>query len=257
MNKNDVDHLKEWFTSYVSRFYKNDPEYNQPISLKERHTRRVCSNIITIGKELGLDSQDLVIAEIIALLHDIGRFKQYEKYHTFYDSLSENHAILGLRQVGIYKILSKSSVKQKRYISKAIAYHNALLLPEEDEKTLLFIKLIRDADKLDIWNIFTDYYRNKRSNSTLELNLPDEPVYSKELIESIRKQEVIDMKNLKTLNDFKLLQISWVFDINFKPSFKIIKKNGYLTMIANSLPVGKELSEIVKFACDYVDSMQK
>jgi hypothetical protein len=128
------------------------------------------------------------------------------------------------------------------------------VLPEVEEKTLFFIKLIRDADKLDIWNIFSDYYRNKRSNNTVELDLPDEPVYSKKLIESMHKQKIISMNDLKTLNDFKLLQISWVYDINFIPSFKIIKNNDYITVIANSLPVTKEISEVVKSAFDYVDS---
>lgn len=255
MNTDTVNFLKNWFTGYVFRFYKDDPEYDRPVSLKEQHTRRVCSNMTTIGKELGLSPQDLIIAEIIALFHDIGRFRQYEIYHTFVDSLSENHAKLGLKQIGFHKILSKFSRTDKCLISKAIAYHNALFLPREDEKSLFFIKLIRDADKLDIWKIFADYYAEKRPNNTLALELPDEPVFSKNIIESISKRTVVNMKDLKTLNDFKLLQISWVFDINFIPSFKIIKNNNYIAKIAKTLPAKKEISEVIKIACDYVDSM--
>ncbi|MBU4010669.1 MAG: HD family phosphohydrolase, partial [Proteobacteria bacterium] len=88
----------------------------------------------------------------------------------------------------------------------------------------------------------------------IALDLPDLPVCSKNIIDSILKQTIVNMKDLQTLNDFKLLQISWVFDINFVPSFKIIKNNNYITMIAKTLPVKKEISEVVKLACDYVDS---
>ncbi|MFH2045184.1 MAG: HD domain-containing protein [Pseudomonadota bacterium] len=254
MNTDTLTFLKSWFAGYVSGFYKDDPEYNRPVSLKEHHTRRVCSNITMIGKELGLESQDLIIAEVIALLHDIGRFRQYELYNTFVDSISENHARLGLKQIGIHKVLSKFSKTDKRLIAKAIAYHNALSLPKEDEKTLFFIKLIRDADKLDIWRVFADYYREKWPGNTIALDLPDEPVCSKHIIDSFYKHAIIDMKDLKTLNDFKLLQIGWVFDINFIPSFKILKNNCYLEMIAKTLPANKEISELVKTAFDYVDS---
>ncbi|MBU3946708.1 MAG: HD domain-containing protein [Proteobacteria bacterium] len=254
MNTDTLNLLKNWFADYVSGFYKDDPEYNKPVSLKEHHTKHVCSNILMIGKELGLSPHDLIIAETIALFHDIGRFRQYEIYRTFVDSISENHAKLGLKQIGIHKVLSMFSRNDKRLISKAIAYHNTLYLPKEDEKTLFFMRLIRDADKLDIWRVFGDYYGEKWPNNTIALDLPDLPVCSKNIIDSILKQTIVNMKDLQTLNDFKLLQISWVFDINFVPSFKIIKNNNYITMIAKTLPVKKEISEVVKLACDYVDS---
>lgn len=46
MNSDTVSSLKNWFTGYVSGFYKDDPEYNRPVCLKEEHTKRVCSNIL-------------------------------------------------------------------------------------------------------------------------------------------------------------------------------------------------------------------
>jgi len=255
MNTNDVSSLKNWFAGYVSRFYTDDPEYNRPIHLKEEHTKRVCGNIIMIGKELGLSSGDMITAEIIALFHDVGRFRQYELYRTFVDALSENHARLGLRQIGIHKVFSGFPRDKKLLISKAIAYHNAAYLPEgEDEKTLFFMKLIRDADKLDIWRVFLDYYMEKRPSDAIVLGLPDTPSFSEKALESIRRREFVRTKDLKTLNDFKLLQISWVFDINFIPSFKLIKKNNYMDMLKATLPRKKEISEAVRVARDYVDS---
>jgi hypothetical protein len=255
MNSDLVSSLKDWFAGYVSRFYTDDPEYNRPINLKEEHTKRVCGNIIMIGNELGLCREDMITAEIIALFHDVGRFRQYEIYHTFVDALSENHAKLGLRQIAIHKIFSGLPKNRKILISKAIAYHNAAFLPEgEDEKNLLFMKLIRDADKLDIWKIFLDYYMEKRPSNAIVLGLPDMPSYSEKVLESIRMRKFAKMKDLRTLNDFKLLQVSWVFDINFIPSFRAIKNNNYISMIEEALPKVKEITRAIKIARDYVDS---
>ena len=255
MNSYLVDSLTYWFSCYVSRFYTNDSEYNRPINLKEEHTKRVCGNIIMIGNELGLSREDLITAEIIALFHDVGRFRQYEIYHTFVDALSENHAKLGLRQIGIHKVFSGLPKNRKIFISKAIAYHNAAFLPEcEDKKTLLFMKLIRDADKLDIWKVFLDYYRENRPSDAIVLGLPDKPSFSEKVIESIRMRKFAKMKDLKTLNDFKLLQVSWVFDINFIPSFRAIKNNNYIGMIEETLPKSQEITDALNIARVHVDS---
>ncbi len=256
MNSDLVTSLKDWFTDYVSRFYTNDSEYNRPINLKEEHTKRVCANTIMIGNDLGLSREDMVTAEIIALFHDVGRFRQYEIYHTFVDALSENHAKLGLRQIGIHKVFSGLPKNRKIFISKAIAYHNAAFLPEgEDEKTLLFMKLIRDADKLDIWKVFLNYYMEKRHSDAIVLGLPDTPSFSEKVLESIQRHEFAKMKDLKTLNDFKLLQISWVFDINFMPSFRAIKNNNFIGMLEETLPKVKKITDVVKIASDHVDSI--
>lgn len=255
MNSDLVTSLKDWFAGYVSRFYTNDPEYNRPINLKEEHTKRVCGNIIMIGNELGLSQEDLITAEIIALFHDVGRFRQYKIYHTFVDAISVNHARMGLKQIGIHKVFSGLPKDKKLLISKAIAYHNSAYLPEgEDEITLLFMKLIRDADKLDIWKVFLDYYAEKRHNDAVVLGLPDKPSFTEKVIESIRMRESAKMKDLKTLNDFKLLQISWVFDINFIPSFRAVKNNNFIDMLEDTLPKVSEITGAVKIARDYVNS---
>lgn len=254
MNADELSSLKKWFSDYVSRFYTDDQEYNRPIRLKEEHTKRVCGNIIMIGKELGLLPEDMVTAEIIALFHDVGRFRQYELYGTFVDALSENHGRLGLKQLGIHKVFSGFQKDKKLLISKAIAFHNAAHLPEdENEKALFFMRLIRDADKLDIWKVFLDYFTEKRFSDAISLGLPDTPSFSEKALESIYRREFVKIKDLKTLNDFKLLQISWVFDINFVPSFRLIKKNNYIGMLESALPPDEKISGAVKVARNYVE----
>lgn len=255
MNKNDLINLKKWFFNYVSGFYTDNPDYNRAIRLKEDHTKRVCLDIIMLGQKLGLTDHDMILAETMALFHDIGRFKQYAVYGTFSDMASENHARLGLRQIATHKILSVCSKQQRRLIVKAIAHHNAAELPEnEDERTLFFMRLLRDADKLDIWKVVIDYYtdRDKHPNSTIELGLPDNPDCSQKILEALNKHRIALLQDLNTLNDFKLLQISWVFDLNFTPSFQAVQERRYIEQIEATLPQSKDITEAVGQAHDYV-----
>jgi len=255
MNKNDLIEMKKWFANYVSGFYTKNSDYNMAIRLKEEHTKRVCLDILMLGQKLGLTDQDMIVAETMALFHDIGRFKQYAVYGTFNDMVSENHAKLGLQQIATHKILSVCSKQEKRLIVKAIAHHNAAELPKnEDEKTLFFMRLLRDADKLDIWRVVIDYYRNrdKHPNSIIELGLLDNPDCSQEILKALNEHRIARLKHLKTLNDFKLLQISWVFDLNFTASFQTVKNRNYIEEIAATLPQSKDITEAVNQAHNYV-----
>ena len=99
----------------------------------------------------------------------------------------------------------------------SIRYHNQASLPREETKTCLFYsRLIRDADKLDIWRVITDYYhrKNGRRNVALELELPDTPGISKEVYRALMNRQSVEMKHVKNINDIKLLQAGWVYDIN-------------------------------------------
>jgi hypothetical protein len=257
MNQEDLKRLKIWFHEYVSGYYTDDSRYDYPFRLKKNHTKRVCENIIMIGQAMNLSDDELILAETMALFHDIGRFEQYVKYGTFSDIASENHAKLSLRQMAIHGVLSKNTKDEKRLITKAIAYHNIALLPDaKDEKELFFMRLLRDADKLDIWKVVIDYYheRDNFKSSAIELNLPDDPIWSGKILEAVMNKKIARMEDLKTLNDFKLLQISWVFDLNFAPSFKAVENRKYLHQIEATLPQFPDIKNAVAIAHSYVKS---
>jgi response regulator RpfG family c-di-GMP phosphodiesterase len=84
----NLTEIKNWFTQYVRLFKNGDETDQRNIILKEDHTFRVCNEILNIGKKLGLNDDELRLAEIIALLHDVGRFEQYTVYKTFSDRQS-------------------------------------------------------------------------------------------------------------------------------------------------------------------------
>jgi HD superfamily phosphohydrolase YqeK len=255
MNQKDLEALKTWFSDYVAGFYTDTVADNRNIRLKEKHTQRVCRNIVMLGKVLGLSDQKIILAEIMGLFHDLGRFRQYAIYGTFNDRISVNHARLGIRQMAIHRVLSGHTRDEKRLIAKAIACHNAVAVTaDEDGETLFFIRLLRDADKIDIYKVFIDYYQNreKNPNPVVEIGLRDDPACSPKIVSALNQGRLALMEDLKTLNDFKLLLISWVFDLNFVPSFQIVQRLGYIDQIAATLPESKEITAAAGQARNYV-----
>ncbi|MBN2401845.1 MAG: hypothetical protein JXN64_05555 [Spirochaetes bacterium] len=84
----------------------------------------------------------------------------------------------------------------------------------------------------------TDYYniKDRKRNSGVELELPDTPGFLEEVYNDLINKRIVDIKYIKNLNDFKLLQIGWIFDINFQPVLARVRELGYLEMIRTVLP---------------------
>lgn len=251
----EVQHLEEWFFHYVQTFKDGDKNVLENTLLKEQHTIQVCKEILNIGQQLGLNNDELRLSKIIALFHDIGRFEQYARFQTFVDKKSVNHAELGVQILKDHHVLNKLDESMQNLILQAISYHNRASLPENETATCLFYtKLIRDADKLDIWRIVTDYYNQKdgKKKVVLELELPNTSGISDEVYQDLTHMRIVDIKNIRNVNDVKLLQIGWVFDINFHSSFQSIQSRHYIEMIGDVLPQSKEVQTIMRMVQSYL-----
>jgi len=244
--------LRAWFADYVRRFDSKNPVVQENIDLKADHTRRVCDAVLEIGRSLDLCDEDLCLAEASAWLHDIGRFEQYSRYRTFADDKSENHAALGVKVMRANHVLDSLEPAAAHVILRVVKYHNRSALPVgEDERCLFFLKLLRDADKIDIWRVVTEYYRHAatKRNRSIELDLPDPDRVSTPVYEALMKGNLVQMADLKTLQDFKLLQIGWIYDVNFRRTFQIVQEKKYLETIRNTLPLeSSRIKEVYELA---------
>ncbi|MBN2812996.1 MAG: HD domain-containing protein [Bacteroidales bacterium] len=257
LTEKELKGLKSWFAKYVKSFQHADPEIQQNITLKEDHTHRVCEAIVDIGVALGLDHDALRLAEAIALLHDIGRFEQFTRYRTFMDAKSENHAELGVTIIEREDILASLNPAAQYIIKQSVRYHNRPSLPlNESQSCLFYARLIRDADKLDIWKVVTDYYhrKHKRKNGAIELELPDSIGFSDEVFRSLTNMHPVNIHDVKNVNDFKLLQVSWVFDLNFRPTMDFLRERQYLELIRQVLPESEKINDIFKVIVTYEKS---
>jgi hypothetical protein len=78
--------------------------------------------------------------------------------------------------------------------------------------------------------VFIDYFYRKdpRKNGAIELDLPNTPGFSEEVYHDLVNKRIVNIKHIKNLNDFKLLQTRCIFDNNFKPTLDCIKERRYL-----------------------------
>ncbi len=158
MEKLDIAPLKTWFDAYCRGFYTDSEANNRNYSLKELHTHHVRENMNILTNSLGFSQHDKALAETIALFHDVGRFEQYQRFSTFRDDISTNHAALGVRVLHENRVLAGLPLEDRRTILRAVALHNVFRLPTAiGAMDLMHARLIRDADKLDIWRIFMEF----------------------------------------------------------------------------------------------------
>ncbi|MBR2827763.1 MAG: HD domain-containing protein [Bacilli bacterium] len=206
-------------------YTKNYLDYGEMIKLKINHTLRVVDLCEYLAKSLNLDKEKTKIAKVIGLLHDIGRFEQWKNYQTFKDMDSIDHADLAVDILKNNNYLRKF-IKDDKYdsiILDSIKYHNKFTLPNDlDNETLLFTKLIRDADKLDILYLYVD--------KEIDLEL-DEEEFSSNVYETLLRGETMNRKEIKTKTDRLSVSLGFVYDINFKESFQYLKEKNYYDTI--------------------------
>mgnify|MGYP003206900974 FL=1 len=88
----DITRANLAFEEYI----KNYDIKNKMIKLKVDHIKRVSKIAKQIAINLNLSREDIELAELIGLLHDIGRFEQVKRYNTFWDQRSVSHGLLGV-----------------------------------------------------------------------------------------------------------------------------------------------------------------
>lgn len=246
--------LKEFFNSYTEKFNLAKKEDQKNIQLKIDHSQRVVNNMREIIAGMSLTEAEKYLAKITALYHDIGRFKQYKKYKTFSDYKSEDHGELGIKVIKENDLLSDLNNKEQNIIYQAIREHNKADLDKEkfnNQKEFFNAQLIRDADKLDIFNIFSERYKNK-SQKDYVIKLSTEPKINEEIYNKILKRESVNYDNLETINDLKLMQLGWIYDINFKETIELIKKREYIEIIYNSMEQNKKAEAIYQQLKEYI-----
>lgn len=259
MLQSDFDQIAAWFSRYVEGYLDLDPEGLKNIRLKQEHTFRVAEIMGLLAAGEGLSPEETHLACCIAILHDVGRFPQYRRWRTFRDSQSDNHARLSLEVIREQQVLKQLAPDEQLIVEEAVRFHNLLTLPAQfSSPTDRYIRLIRDADKLDIWRVFGEYFSQPPAQraSAAGLGLPDRPdEVSADCLRALAAGEVVRLDTTRVLNDFVLLQISWAYDLHFTTSFRMLRQRGYLCRLASLLPPTPGLDQAVNRAIRHVEEM--
>ena len=150
----DRKHVEKTFAEYVSHYDAQD----EKVKLKIDHTYRVAELCDLIAKSVKLTSEEIDLAWLCGMLHDIGRFEQIKNYGTFIDADSVDHALYGAKILFdeglIYTYLDNPSAELCVFLKKVISCHSAYRVPEEyDIRVRMFADILRDADKIDILKV--------------------------------------------------------------------------------------------------------
>lgn len=247
-------HLEQWFLDYVRPFINGDAG-SEVLRIKRDHCRRVAEDMTGIARDLGLAEDDVHTARILGWMHDIGRFPQYAQYRTLRDDCSVNHAQAGLQVLESTQVLSVCEPADREKIRAGIDGHNRLKVPDGlDAEVRCFVLMIRDADKLDIMQVLYQAWKNdairRHPELMLEIDL-DGPVSPRALAD-IRARRSIAYTNVKSLADFFLTQVSWVYDINFRPAYQRITQRRLLEQAAEALPKNAAVQAEVATAFQHV-----
>lgn len=198
---------KRLFNAYTATF--PDVEMNR---LKHDHTERVVQDALTIMQREAFAPPLMALGEAAAWFHDVGRFPQFQRYQTFSDRHSVNHALLSCAELLRLGWLDALTPKERDLILKAVEYHNLQEVPphlEADETAL--VHLVRDADKLDILHLLeqaiaTNYLAD---HPEVYWGLPFTAPLSEPVIAAIEAGRSVAYRDIQSFADFVLIQVAW------------------------------------------------
>ena len=225
----------ELFNNYYDKFDKT----LWGVYMKYDHTMRVVNYCKEIAESLNLSSEDVELAMICGLFHDIARFKQWQEYNTFEDKLSFDHGDEG------YNILKELGIDDE-IVLLSTKYHNKYEVGDVDYRTKIFCNITRDADKLDIMIM----QENKCNDE--EYDVPDV------VIESLKNKKLThNMIEDKVSNTTNILRcVGFIFDMNYKKSFEVLKEtnivNKKLDIILSKFDE-QDIKDIKNICNEYID----
>ena len=239
--------LEQAFDNYIKNYDLN----NVKIKWKYYHSYKVKELMKELSYRLDLTEKETEVAEVIGLLHDIGRFEQIRLTNSFSDI---KNGIDHADESCVY-LFDQGHIKDfyddedyYEIIKDAIKNHNKLAIDDKvTGKNLLFSKMIRDMDKVDIYRVLSEKYSYEY----------DKDDATKEVLDSFNNEKSIDTKLLKTRTDRVYSFLAFIYDINFKESFNIFKENNCVDKVFPIIKAKEnskqELEQLINKIKKYID----
>ena len=246
----DIKKAEEEFKKYTSKYDMTELH----ISRKVTHTFRVVELCEKIAISIGRNEEDINLAKLIGLLHDIARFEQYTIYKTYNDLKSIDHGDFAVEILQKDNYIRKyiETVEYDEIIFKAIKNHNKYEIEDGmSERERLFCKIIRDADKIDI------IYQATCESWEKDIEKIEGQSITQEVINDFNSKSTINRVNVREIIDRIVVIVAFIYDLNFKESYKILKDKDYINKIFDRFNFEKEetkvqMEQIQKIAIDYI-----
>lgn len=213
------------FENYVKNYNKTD----EKVRLKIEHTYRVCALCEQIAEASGFTKDEIELAWLTGLLHDVGRFEQLRRFGTFVDAQSIDHAEFGadilFQENKIRDYIDDDT--EDMLLEKAVRCHSAYRVPETyTAREKKFADVLRDADKIDILKVNILFPLEEIYNVTTQ-ELKNCTV-TPEVLQAFYEEHAVLRALKKTPVDNVVGHISLVYELVYPISTKIMCEQGYL-----------------------------
>lgn len=223
--------VEEPFVTYAKQYEAIDKRVMQ----KMRHSFEVASLAEKLASSLYWKEEEIILAKVIGLLHDIGRFEQLKRIKSFDDTLFD-HADYAIDYLFKKNMHIKDFIGTRVYddiIRCAIYYHNKLEIPKKDPITNKFMRLIRDCDKIGIYYaLATNYdlvFDGKLTSGVLEL---------------FESGKMIPNELCHTKSDSIIRTLAFLNDFNYEESFDLLQETDYLGIYLGSIEIKENQEEL-------------
>ena len=229
----DIEHAKQEFENYLDEYDRQDEQ----IYLKIEHTYGVVKYAGEIARRMECSREDVELAELIGLLHDIGRFEQIRRFHSF-EPGTMDHAVFGAELLFGEEKMIRRFVREDLFddlINAAIRKHSDFKLEGiHDARTLFHAKLIRDADKLD--NCRVKLVASIEAMLGVSEETAGEGLISPAVWESCLRRESVLSADRQVPVDYWVSYLAQYYDINFPETYEIMREHDYVKKIADRVP---------------------
>lgn len=234
----DLAAHKEALKAFARSHLTGDATNDHFINLKLEHSLHVHQNALQIVKGEGFSDRNARVCHLASLYHDIGRFPQFARFGTFNDRESINHGRMGVLTTREQQLFTDMSPEDMRLVRIAIGQHNLKTIRDDiPEPYATPVKLVRDADKVDIFRIMVAHFSGENPDPVVTHGYEDIPgKYTPEIFQSVMNDEPGDYSLIQYANDFKLVLIGWLKDLNYRTSLDIINERQDVARLFSFLP---------------------
>ncbi len=217
-----------------------------------------------------LPQEDLRLAKLAYLFHDIGRFREiselYRQNHGHFIGSKLDHGLFGAQY------LEQTPSYNSPFIVIPVKYHNKLIedyynsddyqqLGKNRDSITEVLKLVRDADKIANFHLITTQTQHLKKLFCPEAIEGKALAIQPAILSDFMAEKTIDLKKVQTACDRILNLLSWVYDLNYLSSFEFcIKLNGFdkmLNILQEYNPDAKVQKEVENKLKSYINKQYK
>ena len=247
-----TDELIRRFKEYAATFRGRGKYCDENIDLKIDHTLRVASEMSRLCAAERVSRGMLVPAMYAAMLHDISRFSQFVASGSFNDAESFDHGDRSAEIAAADGWVAGLDRHLAEAVLTAVCWHNKRSIPAElSPDAMLLTRLLRDADKLDIFNVILEHLDHPEDNPAVTFSLDPHAGVTPEIAAAIAEGRQAEHRRMRSAADFIAAKLLWPFDLNFDWSKKEVLRRDYIGRLMKHLPHDEVLAAAAERAAEH------